>query len=121
MKYELSKELAYKVSSQEEYKEFLGFIQSKGFPIYTTLIYTQSWEHVQWLGNDFRLDSNHSIKYPIVDCKDVIGFKDDVFVLPEKWCVCPKTEENLQIIKEDRKSTRLNSSHIQKSRMPSSA
>ena len=28
---------------------------------------------------------------------------------------------NSQVVKEDRKSTRLNSSHIQKSRMPSSA
>ena len=32
-----------------------------------------------------------------------------------------KTEEGWQVVLEDRKSTRLNSSHIQKSRMPSSA
>ena len=33
----------------------------------------------------------------------------------------PKTVHELLVIPEDRKSTRLNSSHIQKSRMPSSA
>ena len=33
--------------------------------------------------------------------------------------VCP--EQNIFVVTRDRKSTRLNSSHIQKSRMPSSA
>ena len=38
-----------------------------------------------------------------------------------KWKFSLKSHRNLNVLKTDRKSTRLNSSHTQKSRMPSSA
>ena len=41
--------------------------------------------------------------------------------IKEKICVIIGTEKTLALLAKDRKSTRLNSSHIQKSRMPSSA
>ena len=37
------------------------------------------------------------------------------------WGDAPAGTQSISLIVEDRKSTRLNSSHIQKSRMPSSA
>ena len=46
-----------------------------------------------------------------------VAVKDSVYLLPNT----PQAREDFEWLKTDRKSTRLNSSHIQKSRMPSSA
>ena len=51
----------------------------------------------------------------------VVNYKDSGF-LPMQFIVSNDGEQPLSLVDmEDRKSTRLNSSHIQKSRMPSSA
>ena len=52
----------------------------------------------------------------LVDGRDRVVTKDEL--LDRVWPGVVVEENNLQV---DRKSTRLNSSHIQKSRMPSSA
>ena len=72
-------------------------------------------EH-EWL----RVDSDGSVSIGITEyAQQQLG--DIVYVeLPEVGTHLD-TVTNLVVIESDRKSTRLNSSHIQKSRMPSSA
>ena len=56
--------------------------------------------------------SGHILKY-----SELLSFSEEInSLLPERSLLFLLTENNV-----DRKSTRLNSSHIQKSRMPSSA
>ena len=49
--------------------------------------------------------------------EDVAGLEATIIMAPQIW----KASGHVDTFSEDRKSTRLNSSHIQKSRMPSSA
>ena len=55
-----------------------------------------------------------------IDTANIYGFGDSEKTLG-KWIQESGRRDELVLITKDRKSTRLNSSHIQKSRMPSSA
>ena len=59
-------------------------------------------------------DYSMRVDVPLVNVDVMVMTKNGFFVSGLK-------KENFRVLEEDRKSTRLNSSHIQKSRMPSSA
>lgn len=55
---------------------------------------------IGYAGNEFKIHYRKATKEEIINHFNNKTVQNDEFVLPEKWYVCPKTNENLKLIKK---------------------
>ena len=78
-------------------------------------------EEVDKLSKRIIITSHGRTKAVLVNADELEGLEETIEVLQDKRAMASIAKSMQEIKEGDRKSTRLNSSHIQKSRMPSSA